>query len=128
MYVQMRLTVSPSVQSVFTVVWMQAIVLNMTCTPLVHTHMYNTSHTHMYNTSHTHMHKHCTTHLYTHTHTHTHICTQEPFIVECVNFVASRAPKPITAGTVLTQEMVVVILSCIQPFVRFVSTYECIAT
>ena len=122
MYVQMRLTVSPSVQSVFTVVWMQAIVLNMTCTPLVHTHMYNTSHT----TRHT---QHCITHLYTHTHTHTHThLTQEPFIVECVNFVASRAPKPITAGTVLTQEMVVVILSCIQPFVRFVSTYECIAT
>lgn len=48
------------------------------------------------------------------------VCTQEPFIIECVNFVASRAPKPITAGTVLTQEMVVVILSCIQPFVRYV--------
>lgn len=42
---------------------------------------------------------------------------QEPFIIECVNFVASRAPKPITSGTVLTQEMVVLILSCIQPFV-----------
>ena len=116
MYVQMRLTVSPSVQSVFTVVWMQAIVLNMTCTPVVHTHMCNTSHTTLHNTP-----------VHTHTHTHTHL-TQEPFIVECVSFVASRAPKPITAGTVLTQEMVVVILSCIQPFVRFVSTYECIAT
>ena len=59
------------------------------------------------------------THMQTHP-SHTHSCTQEPFIIECVNFVASRAPKPITTGTVLSQEMVVLILSCIQPFVGYV--------
>ena len=64
------------------------------------------------------------THTYV-THMHTCTCRQEQFIVECVNFVASRAPRHMKAGTVLTREMVVVILSSIQTFIRFVSKYKC---
>ena len=64
------LTISPSALKVFTIVWIQAMMLKVTCTPLVHAqHVPYTCHP-------------CSSHTHTHTHTHT-LCTGTVYYRMC---------------------------------------------